>query len=592
MTTLASLMVRIGADTSGFIKGMEDSQKRIQRMADSMQDMGARLTTGLSLPILGVGGAALKMATDFNESMANVSTLIPESAARIEELKKSVQGMAVATGKSTGDIAGGLYQVISAFGDTAETARVLETNVRAAAAGLATTTDAINLTSAVTKAYGDTSAASIQKVADLAFQTVKLGQTTFPELAASIGRVTPLAASLGVNMESLFGVMATATGVTGNAAEVSTQLRGVLQGLMAPTETMGILMQNLGFQNGQAMIQSLGLSGTIKAIVEAAESTNTPLQSYMGSIEGQTLALALAGAQSATLADKLTAMSNVVGATDEAFKAQTQGVNSTGFAMAQFQQKLIVTAQGLGDTLAPALMSALGAAQPIIAWAEKAVQWFMSLDQGTKTWVVGLTGLVAVLGPILAAAGFMLEGLTALGGLVKVVTAAQWLWNAALSANPIGLVVLAVAGLTAAGIALYKNWDTVKTKILEIWDAITSGIKAAINGIIEAINGMVRAFNSVRVTVPSWVPGVGGKGIGFNMPTIPKLADGGIVNRPTVALIGEAGPEAVVPLNRGGYGATYNISVSVTGNNINKDYDVDRVAERIVRRLRLKGVTV
>lgn len=191
-------------------------------------------TLPLSAGLAAVGVAGIKASTDLNAAMANVATLIPNNVERVKELKSAVQDLAVDFGKSTGDLTGGLYQVISAFGDTNDTVKVLEINARAATAGLATTLDAINLTSAVTKGYGDTSAAAVQHVSDLAFQTVKLGATTFPELAASIGRVTPLAAALRVTQEELFGVMATGSGVTGTVAEVSTQLRGVLQSLMAP----------------------------------------------------------------------------------------------------------------------------------------------------------------------------------------------------------------------------------------------------------------------------------------------------------------------------------------------------------------------
>ena len=61
-----------------------------------------------------------------------------------------------------------------------------------------------NLLSAVTKGYGDTSAEAVQKAADLSFATVRLGQTTFPELAAAMGKVIPLASTLGVEQEQLF----------------------------------------------------------------------------------------------------------------------------------------------------------------------------------------------------------------------------------------------------------------------------------------------------------------------------------------------------------------------------------------------------
>ena len=195
--TLKSLLVRIGADVSYFKAKMNQIEKGVDKHKGKIQ----KGLNKISLAVAAIGIAAIKASTDFNQSMANVATLIPGNIKRVEELKDAVQDLSIVTGKSTADIAAGLYQVISAFGDTSDTVKILDINVRAAAAGLATTTDAINLTSAATKGYGDTSEKAVKKAADLAFVTVKLGQTTFPEIAASIGRVIPIAKSMNVSQE-------------------------------------------------------------------------------------------------------------------------------------------------------------------------------------------------------------------------------------------------------------------------------------------------------------------------------------------------------------------------------------------------------
>jgi TP901 family phage tail tape measure protein len=324
--------------------------------------------------LIGVMGASTMASIKFNEQMANVASLMPGATARVEELKKSVQNIAIVTGKSTDDISQGLYQVISAFGDTADSAKILEINAKSAMAGLASTTDAINLTSAVTKAYGDTSAVAVQKASDLALMTVRLGQTTFPELAASVGRVTPLMKSLGGSQEELFAVMATMTGVTGGAAEVSTQLAGALQSVMAPSKNTADLMKKLGFANGEAMIKSLGLQGSIKKLVDEAKKTNQPLQNFIGSIEGQILALGLAGPQAEDYKNKLMQMGAAAGATDAAFREQTQGINLFGFIIRKVQSQLQVLSQILGDKIANRLAP----------YAEEFSEFLLNLDiQGT-----------------------------------------------------------------------------------------------------------------------------------------------------------------------------------------------------------------
>jgi hypothetical protein len=93
-----------------------------------------------------------------------------------------------------------------------------------------------------------------------------------------------------------------------------------------------------------------------------------------------------------------------------------------------------------------------------------------------------------------------------------------------------------------------------------------------VNAVITGVNTMIRGLNRLSFKAPDWVQGpLAGKTVGFNIPelqnvTFPRvaLAEGGLVTRPTSALIGEAGPEAVIPLDRLGNmgGATYNITVN------------------------------
>jgi len=116
--------------------------------------------------------------------------------------------------------------------------------------------------------------------------------------------------------------------------------------------------------------------------------------------------------------------------------------------------------------------------------------------------------------------------------------------------------------------ALVGTFRSVKGTILSIWDGMVTGIKGAINSVIGSINGFIRSINSIRISVPGvdipLVGRVGGFSVGMpQIPEIPSLAKGGIVNRPTLAMLGESGPEAVVPLGRGrGAGMTINLVIN------------------------------
>ena len=158
-----------------------------------------------------------------------------------------------------------------------------------------------------------------------------------------------------------------------------------------------------------------------------------------------------------------------------------------------------------------------------------------------------------------------------------VVQGAQAALNFVMAANPIGIVVVAIAALVAALVLAYKKSETFRQAV----DTMFSFIKTAITGSVEFIKGYLNTvmgfyksiFNGIAslwnntigklsFTIPSWVPGLGGKG--FSVPQIPMLADGGIVTGPTLAMIGEQGPEAVVPLDRGmGMG---NVTININAN--------------------------
>jgi hypothetical protein len=163
--------------------------------------------------------------------------------------------------------------------------------------------------------------------------------------------------------------------------------------------------------------------------------------------------------------------------------------------------------------------------------------------------------------------------LLAVGAAIATIAAAIVAVNVAMALNPFSLIAIAVVALGALLVAAYKKFEPFKTVV----DAVFGAIKFWISNVIipevqllltvfkTVFNGIATIWNNtigkLKFTIPSWVPGIGGKG--FDVPDIPMLAQGGIVNSPTLALIGEAGPEAVVPLDRAGsMGGTVNINVN------------------------------
>lgn len=99
--------------------------------------------------------------------------------------------------------------------------------------------------------------------------------------------------------------------------------------------------------------------------------------------------------------------------------------------------------------------------------------------------------------------------------------------------------------------ALKTMGENVKTFFSGIWEGLVDGFKGFINFFIEGINTLINGANKLSFTAPDWVPGIGGKTIGFNLPTIPLLAKGGIATGPTLAMVGEGREhEAILPLSK------------------------------------------
>ncbi len=120
---------------------------------------------------------------------------------------------------------------------------------------------------------------------------------------------------------------------------------------------------------------------------------------------------------------------------------------------------------------------------------------------------------------------------------ITVMKLAQQGLNTAMKANPIGLVITAVTALVAVFVTLWNKCEGFRN----FW-------KGFINVLIGGMNALIKGLNKVSIDVPDWVPAIGGKKFGFNIPTIPKLAKGGVVDKATLAMIGENGKEAVLPL--------------------------------------------
>jgi phage-related protein len=333
--------------------------------------------------------------------------------------------------------------------------------------------------------------------------------------------------------------MGSVTGVTGGAAEVATQLRSALKSLANPTAGMTEALAAMGYSSGQAMIQQLGMGGALQRIVQYAKETGTPLQKLVADIEGQTILLPLASSLAGRYANTLKEMGSAAGTTNEAFAEQTEGINKTGTQLERAKAKAEVMAQRLGDGIAPALEDALVAAEPLIGVIERLAKSFEKLPAGQQSLIVNAGAAAAALGPGLMMAGGAISGagtiikagsmvggvaapvaakavagvggmaaaaapavtgaLATAGGAVAGAASAvgSSIAGVAAAITPIGWVALAIAGVVAAIVWLWKTNEGFRTALTTAWTAISTVVAGVALAVWTALTNAFTAVGTV-----------------------------------------------------------------------------------------------
>jgi hypothetical protein len=247
--------------------------------------------------------------------------------------------------------------------------------------------------------------------------------------------------------------------------------------------------------------------------------------------------------------------------------AATTAANTAAGKFARLKVQFDETKESVGALVLPIVEKMLPALQAVGNWAEK----------NTTAFVV----VAGAIGGIAAAVVVVNAAMTAWKATTAAFTVIQTAFNAVMAMNPIGLVIIGIVALTAALAVAYTKFEGFRN----IVDSVFGFIKTAVTGSIGFIksyfetllgfykgifNGIATLWNNtigkLSFKIPSWVPGLGGKG--FDVPNIPMLADGGIVTSPTLAMIGERGPEAVIPLtgrNAGAGMGDTNVTIQVNG---------------------------
>lgn len=595
--------------------------------------MGAGLMKSISI------GAA------FESDMAKVAAVSRASDEELKKLTATARQLGAETQWSASEAAQGMQYLAMAGFKTNDIVETMPGMLNLASAGAIDLASASDIASNILTGFG-LSASDMNRVGDILTNTFTQSNTTLQGLGATMKYAAPVAKSMGVSIEEA-AAMAGKLGDAGIQGEMAgTTLRSVLLRLSAPSEKGAAALEALGVSTVDAsgnmkkmpvILKELnaamsGMSESAKAnftkaifeteamsgaLVLMEQAGTGALDNFVGAVKDVGSAEAVAGKQIDNLKGDMTILNSamqemalkiydsVAPALRSFAQSATEIVTKIGTWAAEnpgLVQKIVAVAGAIAGFTAAALpmVAALKTAQFVFALIKAPILAVRAAIMATRMGWLMHTGAVAANTVVTKGAR---AAQLAFAAASKVMAAAQWALNAAMAANPIGLVIAAIAALIAIGVLLYRNWDTIREKVLalwgsfsekfpaiaeiartyigqviEIWDnvkkafsaiidfvknvfagewgaawesiknafgasfgALVGLVKLPFNTIISMVNTVTGAINTAlsKVKVPDWVPVLGGKSIDFRIPKIPQLADGGIATRSTIAQIGE-----------------------------------------------------
>ena len=611
-------------------------------------------------------GSAVATGAAYEKEMSRVKAISKATEEEMAKLGKQARELGASTVWSASEVAQGMQFLSMAGFKTNDVLATMPGMLALASAGNLDLARAADISSNILTGFG-MEAKDMSRVSDVLTNAFTNSNTSLEQLGQSMKYAAPIAKTFGASIEDV----AAMTGKLGDAGiqgeMAGTALRGVMTRLGAPSAKAAKALEELGVKTTDASGKMRSFPAILadldKATKGMSESMRAEYAKNIFETEAMGSALILMEQAGSGSLQKFSKSLTEAGAAERVAKEQTDNLSGDFKAL---QSALEETALTIYDTIAPSLreitqwatqataqvakfanenkglvkvitFAAAGfgilatAALPLMA-AIKTLQFlyaalkapFLAINlllklqkagyfQTTAAMVANKVAVVAHKAAMIAQKAAMVAvrvAMLAWKGVVVICTAAQWALNAALSANPIGLVIVAIAALVAAGVLLWQNWDTVKAKATELWasfsekfpaiaevftsaferiksiandvktvfaniidfvknvfagewsaawenvknafgaafSALTGLVKLPFNGVISTVNAAIQSINDAvgKVSVPDWVPIWGGKSFTFNIPEIPQLAAGGIATKPTMAMIGEGGESEAV----------------------------------------------
>jgi len=368
---------------------------------EKLKKLGRSWTRNVSLPIVGVGVAAVGFAVNFDRAMRNVNSIAQLPERQFHQLERSVLALAGPTAQSPKTLAEGLYDLVSSGFNAKEAMMVLGSSARAASAGLTTTEVSTQAIAAALNSY-HLPASKAKEVSDILFETVNRGVISFDELASQLGYIVSTGNAAGIGLKELGAEVSTLTLAGQVNGQAITNLNQAITAFLKPSKDMKKAVRALGYENAETLLKTKGFQGAVEALANHAGGSKEELASYFGNVRAGRAVYALTGKGAKVAQENIAGFNNVAGSTNKVLKEQEKSV---GFKAQRAWAKLQATLIKLGYKVLPVL---LPAAEKLVNIVGSVLDKFIALPGPVQA---SIAGFLLFTGPVLTGLGYFAGGI-------------------------------------------------------------------------------------------------------------------------------------------------------------------------------------
>lgn len=466
---IAKLWASIGADLSGLETGLASARTKLQGASQSMGRAGRNLSLAVTAPVVAAGAGALKMASDFDQSMRNVNSVLLMNEEQFQAMKEDVIDFSLTTRASATEVADSLLRVASMGFRGEEALELMQYSARSAGAAFTSAEDMANLLGGAINSYG-MEVDDASGLTDLFIYAMQQGAGSVTDLSNVLPRVFPTAAAAGMKIEELAGAMAFLGKRGLKAEEASIAMNQALIQIIKPTDELTDLMQKYGWESASAALQGEGFAGVMKLVEGSTGGSADEIAKLFPNIRSMRAVMQIATGSSEEFADSVRSFGDASKGAME--KARIEQYKSLESNLKRLKNVFGVLAVTVGNQLIPPLVELI---TRIIGPLREFV---LGLSPDTIQLAMSIAGVAAAVGPLLLIGSKLLALL-------------------AMFANPVGLAIAAITALGAILATQITGWKDAFAKLKEGDLLGALGELKAPPGLQRFIDGVIRGFEDV-----------------------------------------------------------------------------------------------